>query len=79
MNFTNLLTVPEVLEEKMPVPGTGVDPLSAPLPEFKPEQEMTTKVTVISLLEAEITISKLEIIAKLLILEKIFQKFLMFK
>ena len=37
---------------------------------------MTNKVTVISLSEAEITINKLEMIAKLLILEKIFQKFL---
>merc|ERR1719330_1762800 len=61
----------------MPVPGMGVDPLSAPFPGFNPEPEMTTKVTVISLSEVvEITISKLEIITKLLILEKIFQKFL---
>ena len=40
---------------------------------------MTTKVTVILLSEAKIIISKLEMIAKLLILEKIFQKFLMSK
>ena len=79
MNSINLSTVPEALEEKMPVPGMGVDPLSAPFPGFNPEPEMTTKVTVISLLEAGITISKLEIITKLLILEKIFQKFLMSK
>ena len=79
MNFINLSTVPEALEEKMPVPGMGVDPLSAPFLGFNPEPEMTTKVMVISLLEAGITISKLEIITKLLILEKIFQKFLMSK
>ena len=79
MNFINLSTVPGALEEKMPVPGMGVDHLYAPFPEFKPEQEMTTKVMVILLSEAEITISKLEMIAKLLILEKIFQKFLMSK
>ena len=76
MNFINLSTVPGALEEKMPVPEMGVDPLSAP---FNPEPEMTTKVTVISLWEAEITISKLEMITKLLILERIFQKFLMSK
>ena len=76
MNFINLSTVPGALEEKMPVPGMGVDPLSAPFPGFNPEPEMTAKVTVISLSEAEITISKLDVIAKLLILEKIFQKFL---
>ena len=79
MNFINLSTVPGALEEKMPVPGMGVDPLSAPFPGFNPELEKTTKVTVILLSEAEITISKLEVTAKLLILEKIFQKFLMSK
>merc|ERR1712037_678257 len=79
LNFINLSTVPGALEEKMPVQGMGVDPLSALFPGFNPEPEMTTKVTVISLLEAGITISKLEIITKLLILEKIFQKFLMSK
>merc|ERR1712203_384701 len=76
LNFINLSTVPGALEEKMPVPGMGVDPLSAPFTVFNPEPEMTTKVTVISLSEAEIIISKLEMITKLLILEKIFQKFL---
>ena len=79
MNFINLSTVPGALEEKMPVPGMGVDPLSAPFSGFNPEPEMTAKVMVISLLEAEITISKLDVIVKLLILEKIFQKFLMSK
>ena len=79
MNFINLSTVPGALEEKMPVPGMGVDPLSAPFPGFNPEPEMTAKVTVILLSEAEITISKLDVIAKLLILEKTFQKFLMSK
>ena len=79
MNFINLSTVPGALEEKMPVPGMGVVPLSAPFPVFKPEPEMTTKVTVIWLLEAEITINKLVMITKLLILEKTFQKFLMSK
>merc|ERR1711971_262868 len=80
LNFINLSTVPGALEEKMPVPGMGVGPLSAPFLGFNPEPEMTTKVTVISLSEVvEITISKLEIITKLLILEKIFQKFLMSK
>ena len=79
MNFINLSTVPGALEEKMPVPGMGVDPLSALFTGFNPEPEMTAKVTVIWLSEAEITISKLDVIAKLLILEKIFQKFLMSK
>ena len=79
MNFINLSTVLVALEEKMPVPGMGVDPLSAPFTVFNPEPEMTTKVTVISLSEAEITISKLEMITKLLSLEKTFQKFLMSK
>merc|ERR1711971_358037 len=79
LNFINLSTVPGALEVKMPVPVMVVDPLSALFPGFNPEPEMTTKVTVISLLEAGITISKLEIIIKLLTLEKIFQKFLMSK
>ena len=79
MNFINLSTVPGALEEKMPVLGMGVDPLSALFTGFNPEPEMTAKVTVIWLSEAEITISKQDVIAKLLILEKIFQKFLMSK
>jgi hypothetical protein len=79
LNFINLSTVLGGLEEKMPVPGMGVDPLSALFTGFNPEPEMTTNVTVIWLSEAEITISKQDVIAKLLILEKIFQKFLMSK
>ena len=79
MNFISLSTVPGALEEKMTVPGMGGDPLSALFPGFNSEQEMTMKVMWILLSEAEITISKLEMIAKLLILEKIFQKFLMSK
>ena len=79
MNFINLSTVPGASEEKIPVPAMGVDPLSALFPVFNPEPEMTMKVMVILLSEAKITISKMEMIAKLLILEKTFQKFLMSK